>query len=85
MKTPSILVATDFSDNCDKVLNKVLTLSKNKDFDLNIVHVVEDKIFKFQKHPEKIKYNCIKFLKEHFPEINEDNFYFRVGCIEDEV
>ena len=83
MKKPSILVATDFSDNCDKVLNKVLALSKNKDLDLHLIHVVEDKIFKFQNNPEKIKYNCIKFLKDHFPQINEENFYFKVGCIEE--
>ena len=85
MQKSSILVATDFSNNCDGVLNKVITLCENKGLDLNLVHVVEDKIFKFQNDPEKIKLNCIKFLKEHFPKINEKNFYFKVGCIEEEI
>lgn len=85
MEKPSILVATDFSDNCDKVLNKVLSFAKDKDFELNIIHVVEDSIFNFQEDSEKIKYNCIKFLKKHFPQIDENKFYFRVGCIEKEI
>ncbi|RXK11959.1 hypothetical protein CP965_12335 [Halarcobacter mediterraneus] len=85
MQKTSILVATDFSNNCDKVLNKVLTFAQNKDLELNLIHVVEDSIFNFQDNSEKIKYNCIKFLKENFPQINEKNFYFRVGCIEKEI
>ncbi len=85
MQKTSMLVATDFSEHCDQVLQKALALSKSRGLELNIVHVVEDSIFNFQDKPEKIKINCINFLKEHFPQINEDRFYFKVGNIEKEI
>lgn len=85
MKKLSILVATDFSKNCNHVLNKAIELSKNKDLELNIVHVVEDSVFNFQDKSEEIKENCVKFLKEHFPEIDGNKFYFKVGSIEKEI
>lgn len=85
MQKPSILVATDFSEHCDQVLRKALALAKSKGLELNIVHVVEDSIFNFQDKPEKIKFNCIKFLKENFPQIDKKRFYFKVGSIEKEI
>jgi len=80
-----ILVATDFSKNCSKVLNKAIFLAKQKDFKLKVVHVVEDGIFDFHDHTEKIKFNCMKFLTDNFPEIDLKDFYLRVGSIEDEI
>lgn len=85
MQKNSILVATDFSKHCGQVLKKALVLANDKNLELNIVHVVEDSIFNFQKKPDRIKYNCIRFLKENFPEIDESRFYFKVGTIEKEI
>lgn len=85
MQQPSILVATDFSEHCDQVLTKAFALANSKGLKLNIVHVVEDSIFKFEDKPEKIKANCIKFLMKNFPQIELNRFYFKVGNIEDEI
>lgn len=85
MQKASILVATDFSEHCDQVLEKAIALSKSKNLELNIIHVVEESIFRFQQNSEKIKDNCTNFLNEHFPEISKENFYFKVGSIEKEI
>lgn len=64
-----ILVATDFSVNCSKVLQKAIFLANEKKFKLKVVHVVEDGIFNFYDHKAKIKFNCMKFLNEKFSNI----------------
>ena len=80
-----ILVATDFSKNCSKVLEKAIFLANQRDYQLKVIHVIEDGIFDFNDNDSKIKFNCLSFLNENFPNIEEKDFYIRVGSIEDEV
>lgn len=81
----TILVAIDFSNSSSEVLKKAIFISNMMKSDLKVVHVVEDNIFNFHKDSSRIKFNCLKYLKEEFPTIKEKDFYLKVGTVEDEI
>lgn len=80
-----ILVATDFSQNCSNVLKKAIHLADKLQFDLKVVHVIEDGIFDFHDNSSKVRFNCMNFLNKNFPQIEENNFYIKSGSTQEEI
>ncbi len=74
MTNSKLLLATDFSKKSFKIIENVLKYIENKEDELYIIHVIEDKLFQEKVDISLAKTKGFKLLKKQFPNLNEEHF-----------
>ncbi|AFL69635.1 universal stress protein [Sulfurospirillum barnesii] len=77
---PTLLVATDFSQNSTSVLKKALHLANVINASLHVIHVVETSFFTL-KNKEYIRVQCLNKIAEAIPSFVPEYFH----CLEGEL
>jgi nucleotide-binding universal stress UspA family protein len=81
MNTPTILVATDFSQRSIDIVQRALPLAKELGGTLHVIHVIEESLFDFLEKDQPIIEHALEALKKHFPTINESNLHCKKGKV----
>lgn len=85
MTNSKLLLATDFSKKSFKIIKNVLKYIENKEDELFIIHVVEDKLFQEKIDIEIAKTEGFKLLKKKFPILKEEQFICVEGDLEEQI
>ena len=85
MTNSKLLLATDFSKKSFKIIENVLKYIENKEDELYIIHVIEDKLFQEKVDISLAKTKGFKLLKKQFPNLNEEHFICVEGDVEEQI
>jgi nucleotide-binding universal stress UspA family protein len=77
---PTLLVATDFSQNSIPILQKAIELASTMDGIVHVVHVVESSFFTL-KNKEYIHLQCLEKITKEIPSFVKEHFH----CVEGEL
>ena len=85
MTNSKLLLATDFSKKSFKIIENVLKYIENKEDELYIIHVIEDKLFQEKVDISLAKTKGFKLLKKRFPTLKEEHFICVEGDLEEQI
>lgn len=85
MTNSKLLLATDFSKKSFKIIKNVLKFIENKEDELYIIHVIEDKLFQEKVDISLAKTKGFKLLKKRFPTLKEEQFICVEGDLEEQI
>lgn len=85
MTNSKLLLATDFSKKSFKIIKNVLKFIENKEDELYIIHVIEDRLFQEKIDISLAKTKGFKLLKKRFPTLKEEQFICVEGDLEEQI